>query len=604
MQRALSKRNPKAVWQVIHRVLKPNPQPLRQDPDSLNSYFCNIAERTVNATNKTIEELHAIIDSLEECGNNFCTLRPVAYHEVLREIKSLRSDCSTGPDQIPAKFIKLVAEDISSPLTHIINCCIEKEHFPSAWKLARTSPIPKINNPTTNNDLRGISILPVLSKVYEKLVLRQMAEFIDSKHLLPSHMSGFRKGHSTTTALINIRDDIIKAMNRGEVTIMVFADFSKAFDTVHFDIIIRKLHLMGFSTQFLRWMMSYLTERQQYVQIDDKKSGKLYTNFGVPQGSILGLVLFNLYVADLADELGTVCNCHQYADDTTIYNSVKPKDFQLGVEQMNNSLTNLTRWSDESKLALNNNKTKAMLITTPQMANYHSLRTEGVMNIFLDNNNNNSCNNNKNNKFLEVMESYKLLGVHLSNTFRWDKHINETVSSCYASLAILRKLRNMAPFDLRKRLAETLILSKLDYSCDLVFYPLPAKLLKRLQRVQSSAACFVTGKFSKEDAVLKLGWLPMLERRDWHLLKTAFKALNYDHWPEYAKLKLYNPGRSGLRSCSKDLLETPIDRDIFQYSAAKCFNKLPQTLRAEKNFETFCAETRVFLFDQARERLG
>ena len=326
---------------------------------------------------------------------------------------------------------------------------------------------------------------------------------------------------------------------------------------------------MGFSTQFLRWMMSYLTERQQYVQIDDKKSGKLYTNFGVPQGSILGPVLFNLYVADLADELGTVCNCHQYADDTTIYNSVKPKDFQLGVEQMNNSLTNLTRWSDESKLALNNNKTKAMLITTPQMANYHSLRTEGVMNICLDNNNN-SCNNNKNNKFLEVMESYKLLGVHLSNNFRWDKHINETVSSCYASLAILRKLRNMAPFDLRKRLAETLILSKLDY-CDLVFYPLPAKLLKRLQRVQSSAACFnVTGKFSKEDAVLKL----------------------------------YNPGRSGLRSCSKDLLETPIDRDIFQYSAAKCFNKLPQTLRAEKNFETFCAETRVFLFDQARERLG
>ena len=188
----------------------------------------------------------------------------------------------------------------------------------------------------------------VLSKVYEKLVLRQMAEFIDSKHLLPSHMSGFRKGNSTTTALINIRDDIIKAMNRGEVTIMVFADFSKAFDTVHFDIIIRKLHLMGFSTQFLRWMMSYLTERQQYVQIDDKKSGKLYTNFGVPQGSILGPVLFNLYVADLADELGTVCNCHQYADDTTIYNSVKPKDFQLGVEQMNNSLTNLTRWSDES----------------------------------------------------------------------------------------------------------------------------------------------------------------------------------------------------------------------------------------------------------------
>jgi hypothetical protein len=164
---------------------------------------------------------------------------------------------------------------------------------------------------------------------------------------------------------------------------------------------------MGFSTQFLRWMMSYLTERQHYVQIDNKKSGKLYTNFGVPQGSILGPVLFNLYVADLADELGTVCNCHQYGDDPTIYNSVEPKDFQLGVEQMNNSLKNLTRWSNESKLALNNNKTKAMLITTPQIANYHSVRTEGVMNTCLDNNNNNnnnnnSCNNNKNNKWKAI----------------------------------------------------------------------------------------------------------------------------------------------------------------------------------------------------------
>ena len=99
-----------------------------------------------------------------------------------------------------------------------------------------------------------------------------MVEFIDSKYLLPSHTSGFRKGDSTTTALLKIRDDIIKAMNRGEVTIMVFADFSKAFDTVHFDIIM-KLHSMGFSAQFLRWIMSYLTEKQQYVQTDDKRSG-------------------------------------------------------------------------------------------------------------------------------------------------------------------------------------------------------------------------------------------------------------------------------------------------------------------------------------------
>ena len=141
-----------------------------------------------------------------------------------------------------------------------------------------------------------------------------------------------------------------------------------------------------------------------------------------------------------------------------------------------------------------------MLVTTPQMTNYHSLRTPGTINIRL--------NNNKN---LEVLETYKLLGVHFGNTLRWEKHVNETVSSCCASLAILRKLRNMAPFQLGKQVAESLILSKLDY-CDVVYYDLPTKLLKRLQRVQSSAACFITGKFSREEDVLKLGWLPVMER--------------------------------------------------------------------------------------------
>ena len=252
-----------------------------------------------------------------------------------------------------------------------------------------------------------------------------MVQFIDSEHLLPSHVSGFRKGHSTTTALISIRDDIIKAMHRGEVMIMVFADFSKAFDAVHFDIIIRKLHFMGFSQQFLRWIMNYLKERQQYVQIDDKRSEKLNTNFSVPQGSILGPVLFNLYVADLTDHLGEECSCHQYAHDTRIYKSVKAKDLQKGVTKISKSLKNLVHWSDGSKLAINNDKTKTMLVTTPQMVNYHSLRTPGIINI--------SLNNNRN---LEVLETYKLLGVHFGNTLCWEKHVNGIVSSCYASLAI------------------------------------------------------------------------------------------------------------------------------------------------------------------------
>ena len=183
-------------------------------------------------------------------------------------------------------------------------------------------------------------------------------DFIETEHLLPIRMSRFRKGHSTVTALIDIRDDIIKAMSRGEITIMVLADFSKAYNTIHFDILIKKLRKMGFSHQFLRWIMSYLTERQQYVQVDDKRSEKIDTKFGVPQGSILGPVLFNLYFADLSTQLETLCDCHQYVNDTTVYNSVPPTKLQTGIESINSSPRNLASWSEQSKLALNNGKIK------------------------------------------------------------------------------------------------------------------------------------------------------------------------------------------------------------------------------------------------------
>ena len=137
--------------------------------------------------------------------------------------------------------------------------------------------------------------------------------------ILKNTSSAYRKGHNTTSVLLAVRDDIIRAMSKGEVTMAVLADFSKAFDTVAYEIVLNKLHKQGFSKSFLKWVTNYMTRRKQLVQIDDKKSSELNVNFGVPQGSILGPVLFNLYVNDLSDGIGPV-KTYQYAeDDTTIY---------------------------------------------------------------------------------------------------------------------------------------------------------------------------------------------------------------------------------------------------------------------------------------------
>ena len=159
-----------------------------------------------------------------------------------------------------------------------------------------------------------------MSKVPEKLVAQQIADYIELNQSLKQTISGFRKGHSTTTVLLRIRDDIIRAMKKGELTLMVLADYSKAFDTVSYSVIIQKMWNMGFSKPFLSWMTNHLCDRRQYVQIDNKKLTLECLQFGVAQGSILGPLLFNIYTADLQDNLNkTSILCFQYADNTTLY---------------------------------------------------------------------------------------------------------------------------------------------------------------------------------------------------------------------------------------------------------------------------------------------
>ena len=318
-----------------------------------------------------------------------------------------------------------------------------------------------------------ISILPVLSKVFEKLVAGQMSEFAEMAALLPDRISGFRKGHSTTSVLLGIRDDIRHAMKKGEITLIVLADFSKAFDTICFKNTIVKFYKLGFSKTFLKWLLSYLSGRSQFVQIDDKSSSRKPIHFGIPQGSILGPLIFNLYVADLNDVISSHTNCYQYADDTTLYNHCKVADLTTGETSMNNTLTKLSNWSQGSNLALNPTKTKCMLFTTSQMSTYHSLSSRPLQLAVEE-------------KVLERVKSTKLLGVHLNENLKWDAHVKHLASTCYGTLANLRKIKNFTTFTLRKHLAESLIISRLDFS-DIVFYPLTEHLLNRLQRIQYSA---------------------------------------------------------------------------------------------------------------------
>ena len=228
-----------------------------------------------------------------------------------------------------------------------------------------------------------------------------------------------------------------------------------------------------------------------------------------------------------------------------------------------------------------------MILSTPQMSRVHHL-AEYDPNIAVSS------------YKLERIKSWKLLGVHINEHLKWDDHIKHTVSGCYATLSILRKLKYLAKYELRKQLAETLILSKLDYA-DLVFYPLPQFLLRRLQRVEFAAASFVLGHYVKNFRdVLKIGWLPINERRDLNLLKSCFKALhNTETWPDYLKI-IKQKCRKELRSSNSIRLVILTENDTFQDNASKLFNNLPETIRNCKDYRTFLSLSSNFLCNRVQ----
>ena len=324
-------------------------------PSELNEYFTTVASRLTNRENIQ-EDLNPIIYNMEGSNTeNHFKLKHATFEEVQKILSNLKNDSATGFDNIPVKYIKPVANHLISPLVHIINNCINQQVFPSKWKIARICPVPKIDNPRMAVDFRPISVLPILSKVYERVILSQLCLYIDSKEIYNLGQSGYRKGHSTISLLLKLRDDIRKAMNNSEVTLAVLIDYSKAFDTVDYKKLILKLIKLNFTRESIKVMLSYLTNRKQFVQVDDKSSETLNINFGVPQGSILGPVLFNLYVLDLPSKLNSTCL--QYADDTTLYQHCKVTGIQGTLNGLEVDLKQLSEWSNENNLLFNDSKT-------------------------------------------------------------------------------------------------------------------------------------------------------------------------------------------------------------------------------------------------------
>ena len=198
---------------------------------------------------------------------------------------------------------------------------------------------------------------------------------------------------------------------------------------------------------------------------------------------------------------------------------------------------------------------------------------------------------------LERTPCTKLLGVYMDQHLTWSDQVNNLLSSCYGTLTVLRRLKNLAPFEVRKTLAESLVLAKIDYACT-VFYPLPQYQLKRLQRLQNASAGFVLRKFASTNDLKYLKWLPIIGRIEFNLLKLTHKALYNNKFPEYISLTTRSVNAYDLRSSCAPVLEVPRETKTFNHSAAIIFNKLPVDIRNIQEFNSFCKKVRKHISDQ------
>ena len=270
--------------------------------------------------------------------------------QVLKTLSALDVGKATGPDQISARLLRMVAPKIASCLTALFNASLMCGEFPSEWKCANVSPVPKAGDKHDVNNYRPVSVIPVIAKVFESLVHDQLYQYLVKNKLLNVVQSGFRPHHCTQDVLLKTVDDWRVSLDEGKMVGTILIDLSKAFDMIDHSMLLNKLECLGVRSSELQWFTDYLKERKQRVVMNGVSSEWHSVNRGVPQGSILGPLLFVAFVNDLPDAVKH-CTVNQYADDTAIYVSdIDPTEVGRKLEE---DLVHIAEWIDCNKLRMN-----------------------------------------------------------------------------------------------------------------------------------------------------------------------------------------------------------------------------------------------------------
>ena len=588
----------KQLFGLIQKIFHKNSDRKLPSHDSLSNLTQQFADFFVSKIDK-IRESFPANDSVPfyqdhefngECMYNFKRVDDNKVREFL--LGSPNKSCHLDP--VPTTLLKQCADKVIPLITLIVNLSLSAGHMSRELKCALLTPLIKkiTDDQEVLANFRPISNLPFLSKLIEKIVADQLISHMNENNLCEIMLSSYKKLHSTETALNCVLDDILRGIDDRRLAILLLLDMSAGFDTVDHSILIKRLELaIGLRGNVLKWFKSYLSDRSQTVTINGTSSTSSALMYGVPQGSVLGPILFNIYITPLANLIRShEIPFHIYADDSQKYAIFELKDYYLTVSKMELLANDIRNWFRVNKLKGNDSKTEVLLMSSkysPLSNEYYAPLTVG------------NCS-------VKPVNYVRNLGVTLDKHISLEKHVKTIVTGAFLKIREIAFYRKYLTYESAKTLMHAYVTSRIDY-CNSLLYGLPNNLIKKLQSVLNAAARVVTmtRKFDHISPVLfKLHWLPVKFRIQFKLILLVYKALN-GLAPKYLSDKLSVISNKKLRSSDHKLLAIPRTRTktygdrSFSVAGPRLWNNLPKQLRLCSSVDVFKKDLKTHLFRNA-----
>ena len=541
----------------------------------MNDYFCNIG---INLAN----ELPPGGDHNKYLKNKVphtMFLSPIDEVEIGKEISKMNSKKSPGPDNISPKILKYCEHEIKKPLTKIFNSSIESAIYPTQLKIAKVIALYKKKSAYLAENYRPISLLSCIDKLFEKLLHKRFMDFIKKYEIIILEQFGFLPKHSTTHALIEVIDTIRKTIDNGEYALGIYLDLKKAFDTVDHKILLSKLEHYGFRGHTNNFLKSYLSGRHQFTVVNGKKSSTNSIETGVPQGSVLGPLLFIVYINDIINCI-TDGKTTLFADDTSIL--LRDKNLNELKRKSEKTLKDVYDWLVSNKLTLSWEKTFFVIYHSPK----RSINNLNELHVY--------------NNSVKRVKSVKYLGMTIDETLSWNNHVTHICNLLSRNFHLFYNIRNILPNHLKKTLYYSLVYSHVQYGIEL-YGACRKNLLNKPQTLQNKLLKVLYNLPFRTDTNYLHSSLNILKVKDiykMNILKFVYDSINHTsikQFHNYYRFQhtIHNRNLRQNNRLYPDRVRTKYGESTLHYSGTKIWNTLHQKIRSCPSMNTLKKAFRI-----------